>query len=212
MRPRTLRRRPRRQGRKLYRILLRSRRLNGLLAPRKKANKPVRKETGHASRGRRRSRPSSRPRRHRHSRPHRRRRSAPTRAPLPMPNAPRPADAPPRAHGNSTPPSPPDHAAQRATFLSSDRRAFVEILMAEIESGVSARSEFPTTNGYGIRLGAPLLVSNGVTSLGELRITPMRNRGYLMEDFRKTGIIIRSSAFFSKYSTLPPPPDAKKLG
>ena len=59
--------------------------------------------------------------------------------------------------------------------------------MKEIEFGISMRTEFENAQGYDVRRAARLLVFNGINSLNELRNTPKRNRGYLIEDLRKTG-------------------------
>ena len=163
----------------------------GVPAPKRSVQKSRASRDKHASRGRHRERSRSRRRhsrpRHSRSRKSKSRRRSPLQLPLPQQSSmPRPAihNLPPD-HPMGLGPSP--GSSHRGLLLSQAQRASMELLMKEIENAVSLRTEFSTMEAVDIRRAARILVSNGIPTLGEFRITPRRNRDYLMEDLRRAG-------------------------
>ena len=83
----------------------------------------------------------------------------------------------------------------------------MELLMKEIENAVSLRTEFSTMEAVDIRRAARILVSNGIPTLGELRITPRRSRVYLAGGACKDGYPYPHMRFFIHlFDTLRPVP------
>ena len=62
----------------------------------------------------------------------------------------------------------------------------------EIDNAIALRPEFLHARENDTRRAARIFVTNGILSLSELRQTPKRNRDFLIEDLRKTGIPSRS--------------------
>ena len=64
----------------------------------------------------------------------------------------------------------------------------ITVLAMEIEASIAMRSDFTRTRDDEILSTAESLISNGIESMTELKITPKRNRDYLIEDLRRNGI------------------------
>ena len=114
----------------------------------------------------------------------------------------------PRNNGDNRADIPPIPASPSPrSLLTAGRRVQVGNLVTEVERDVSPRTEFASIRIEDIRLSERLLAINGISTIGELRCAPKRNRDYLIDDIRKNGYSYLNIRFLLRIcDTFPPAP------